>query len=208
MRKLLQEISVIPGVTGSCIFDKTEGPLCKILQQEFDENNLETIGTHLVRLMQMATMVGLEIQSSHFRFDRYTVLGIPLGEETILVTICDAQANCSLVSTTASMLASDMRSDLEQDQTPEPEADSEADSEEGVEEDETFLHLLYDEIEQALVAVMGPVAVLVMNDCLERWRQAGPATSERVPELISMLEAEIDNPDMASTFTERVKKLL
>ncbi len=200
MRKLLQEISVIPGVTGSCIFDKKEGPLCKLLQHEFGEEDLETVGIHLVRLVQMGAMAGLDIHTSHFRFDRYTLIGIPLDQETILVTICDAQANCSLVSTTASMLARDMRSDLERGQASE--------SDQTTEEDETFLHLLYDEIEQALAAAMGPVAALVMGDCLDRWRQAGPAIPGRVSELISMLEGEIGNPDLARAFTERVEKLL
>jgi hypothetical protein len=204
MRKLLQEISVIPGVTGSCIFDKKEGPLCKLLQQELGEEDLETVGIHLVRLVQMGAVAGLDIHTSHFRFDRYTLIGIPLDQETILVTICDAQANCSLVSTTASMLARDMRSDLEHG---EP-AESGAESDQTAEEDETFLHLLYDEIEQALAAAMGPVAALVMGDCLDRWRQAGPAIPGRVSELISMLEGEIGNPDLARAFTERVEKLL
>ncbi len=201
MRKLLQEISVIPGVTGSCIFDKKEGPLCKLLQQEFGKEDLETIGIHLVRLIQMGEMAGLSIRTSHFRFDRYTLIGIPLDQETILVTICDAQANCSLVSTTATMLARDMRSDLEQGQLIEPVA-------EATEEDETLLRLLYDEVEQALAAAMGPVASLVMGDCLDRWRQDGPAIPNRISELIALLTKEIDNPELAQAFTERVEKLI
>ncbi len=204
MRKLLQEISVIPGVTGSCIFDKKEGPLCKLLQQEFREEDLETVGIHLVRLVQMGGMAGLAIRSSHFRFDRYTLIGIPLDEDSILVTICDAQANCSLVSTTASMLAQDMRSDLERGLLSEEDGESD----EAGEEDETFLHLLYDEIEQALAAAMGPVAVLVMNDALERWREDGPAIPGRVSELITTLAMEIGNTELADEFRQRVQKLL
>jgi len=204
MRKLLQEISVIPGVTGSCIFDKKEGPLCKLMQQEFSEEDLETVGIHLVRLVQMGGMAGLSIRSSHFRFDRYTLIGIPLDDDSILVTICDAQANCSLVSTTASMLAQDMRSDLQNSQS----LDISLDQEETSEEDETFLHQLYDEIEQALAAAMGPVAALVMNDCLEQWRQNGPAIPGRISELITTLAMEIGNTELADEFRQRVEKLL
>lgn len=203
MRKLLQEISVIPGVTGSCIFDKNEGPLCKLLQQDFGEEDLDIVGTHLLRLFQMGVMAGLNIHSSHFRFDRYTLIGIPLDDEIILVIICDAQANCSLVSTTAIMLARDTRSDMNQDQL-----ESSDETKAAEEEDETFLHLLYEEIEETLTAVMGPVAILVMNDCLERWREAGPAVASRVPDLIEMLEQEISNPDLSKTFRKRVDKLL
>ena len=204
MQKLLQEISVIPGVTGACIFDKKEGPICKLLRQDIAEEDLKTVGIHLARLVQMGAMAGLAIHSSHFRFDRYTLIGIPLNEETILVAICDAQVNCSLVSTTASMLARDMRSGQDSDQSPESDADPDA----AAEDDEPFLQTFYDEIEQALIAAMGPVAILVLNDSFERWRQAGPAVVERLPELTAMLAEEIGNPELAATFTARVEELL
>jgi len=204
MQNLLQEISVIPGVTGSCIYDKKRGPLCNQLQQGIREEELEIIGTHLARLMQMGTMAGHAIESSHFRFDRFTLMGIPLNEDCVLVTICDAQANCSLVATTAAMLAQDMRFDQEDDTL----AHEESLPEEPGEEDETFLHPLYEEIEQVLTAVMGPVAILVMHDCLERWQQSGPAIYDRIPELIDMLIHEIDRPDLADEFRQKVQKLL
>jgi len=204
MRKLLQEISVIPGVTGSCIFDKKEGPLCKQLPQGIREEDLETVGVHLVRLVQMGEMAGLGIQSSHFRFDRYTLIGIPLDEDSILVTICDVQANSSLVTSAATMLIQDMQTGSANEQA----AQAGEQHEHAGEDDETFLHTLYEEIEQVLAAVMGPVSILVMNDCLERWRQAGPAIADRIPELIDMLVLEIDSPELASDFQQRVQKLL
>jgi hypothetical protein len=102
------------------------------------------------------------------------------------------------------MLAQDMRSDLERGLLSEEDGESD----EAGEEDETFLHLLYDEIEQALAAAMGPVAVLVMNDALERWREDGPAIPGRVSELITTLAMEIGNTELADEFRQRVQKLL
>ncbi len=211
MRKLLQEIAVIPGVTGSCIFDKKEGALCKNLHQDLSGTNLETVGIHLIRLLQMGSMVGLAISSSHFRFDRYTVIGIPLDSDSVLITICDAQANCSLVATTAGMLAADMRDDMERDlsvtTSTEQEPESEAENNDEKEED-TFIQVQLDEVEQALASAIGPVAAVVMQDYLARWRQAGPSTSARVPELADMLLQEIGNPELARIFSERVRSIL
>ncbi len=207
MRKLLQEIAVIPGVTGSCIFDKKEGPLCKDLHQDLSERNVQTVGIHLVRLVQMGAMAGLAISSSHFRFDRYTVIGIPLDSDSILMTICDAQANCSLVATTAAMLASDMRDDLQRDLSSSTTVEPDQDGAAG-EEDDTFIQVQLDEIEQALAGAIGPVAAVVMQDYLARWRQAGPGTSARVPELAEMLLQEIGNPELARDFSEKIKSIL
>ncbi len=211
MRKLLQEIAVIPGVAGSCIFDKKEGPLCKDLHQNLSEQNVHTVGIHLVRLLQMGSMAGLAISSSHFRFDRYTVIGIPLDADSILMTICDAQANCSLVATTAAMLAADMRDDLKRDLSTPSSTLTEHDEEEGTDsekEDDTFIQVLLDEIEHALAGAIGPVATVVMQDYLARWREAGPGTSARVPELATMLMQEIGNPELARNFSEKIKSIL
>jgi len=211
MRKLLQEIAVIPGVTGSCIFDKKEGPLCEELHEDLSERNVQAVGIHLVRLLQMGSMAGLAISSSHFRFDRYTVIGIPLDADSILITICDVHANCSLVATTAAMLAADMRDDLKRDlssitSTKADQEDATDTKEE--EDDDTFLQVLLDEVEQALTGAIGPVAAVVMQDYLVRWREAGPGTSARVPVLAEMLLREIGNPELAQKFSEKIKSIL
>ena len=215
MRKLLQEISVIPGVTGSCIFDKKEGPLCKDLHPTLSEELLQTVGIHLVRLIQMGEMAGLSIQSSHFRFDKYTVVGLPLESGAVLLTICEAQANCSLVATTAAMLAQDMRDDLNQglvrvEEQKAVDAAQEGDSSGtgAVPEDDTEMQPLYDQIEEALAAAIGPVAGMVMGDYIEKWKKSGPVIPARLIELAKMLEEEIGDAELARDFTDRIKTIL
>jgi len=216
MRKLLQEISVIPGVTGSCIFDKKEGPLCKDLHPTLSEELLQTVGIHLVRLVQMGEMAGLTIQSSHFRFDKYTVVGMPLETGAVLLTICEAQANCSLVATTAAMLAADMRDELSQGVTrvektldsSGPESESSESGQEQAGEDDEEMQGFYQQIEEALAAAIGPVAGMVMEDYLERWKKAGPVIPARLIELAKMLEEEIGDDGLAKDFSERIKTIL
>jgi len=210
MRKLLQEISVIPGVTGSCIFDKKEGPLCKDLHPDLSEDLLQTVGIHLVRLIQMGRMSGLSVKSVHFRFDKYTVVGMPLETGSVLITICEAQANCSLVASTAAMLAADMREELERGVQP-------PDIGEGVEEldevvfDETVdaeLQPLYDKIELALAGAIGPVAGMVIQDYIHKWKESGPEVPARLSELASMLTKEIGDPALEQEFTTRIEEIM
>jgi len=209
MRNLLQEISVIPGVTGSCIFDKKDGPLCKDLHPTLSEELLQTVGIHLVRLIQMGTMAGLNIQSSHFRFDKYTVVGIPLETGAVLLTICEAQANCSLVATTAAMLAADMREELRQGVTSVDQGESEKEVDMALDEsDDADMKSLYEEVEQALASAIGPVAGVVLQDYLIKWKQIGPAIPARLAELTQMLEEEIGDSELAQDFSERIKTIL
>lgn len=212
MRKLLNEISVIPGVTGSCIFDKKEGPLCKDLHPNLSEDLLQTVGIHLVRLLQMGAMSGLTIKSVHFRFDKYTVVGMPLDTGVVLLTICEAHANCSLVATTAAMLAADMRDELDRgvrtDGNDEPameDVSAEAVAEPAGDSD---LEPLYEKIEDALAGAIGPIAGMIIQDYINKWKAAGPEVPARLSELASMLTEEIGDQDLAKEFTAKVESIM
>jgi hypothetical protein len=112
MNNLLKEISVIPGVRATCIFDRQAGMVCAEFDTGFPEEQTEQVALHFFRLVQMAGINQLNIKSTNFRFDRYTVVGFPLEKGTVLLTVCDAQANCSLVATTATMLIDDLLLEL------------------------------------------------------------------------------------------------
>lgn len=212
MQKLLQEISVIPGVTGSCIFDKSEGALHKDFNPELSDEHIETIGVHLIRLMQMGKMIDLQAKAVHFRYDICTVVGLPLDSGSVVITICDSQANCSLVATTAAMLVSDMQSTPEkkgEDLSEEAIVEEEADPEEHIAEqpDEDGIEELIAKVEKALTAAIGPVAGIVMHDYVAKWRSAGPAASSRLMELADMLEEEIGDSALAREFSSKIEQL-
>ncbi|MDW7773700.1 MAG: hypothetical protein SCH71_12505 [Desulfobulbaceae bacterium] len=114
MQQLLNEIAVIPGVVGSCIFDRIRGVVCRKFDGSLEQEFSDKIGINFIRLLQMAAMNKLEIRSAQFRFDRYWLVGVPLRKGVILLTICDLQANCSLVASTAAMLAEDLRDEIAQ----------------------------------------------------------------------------------------------
>ena len=209
MRKLLNEISVIPGVTGSCIFDKKEGPLCKDLHPNLSEELLQSVGIHLVRLIQMGTMSGLNVKSVHFRFDKYTVVGMPLDAGAVLLTICEAHANCSLVATTAAMLAADMREELARGvRAPEPTDTAVSAEGQAAEREETELQPMYEKIEDALAGAIGPVAGMIIQDYINRWKKAGPEVPARLSELAAMLTEEIGDPALEKEFTAKVESIM
>jgi len=209
MRKLLNEISVIPGVKGSCIFDKKEGPLCKDLHPNLSEDLLQTVGIHLVRLIQMGSMSNLSIKSVPFRFDKYTVVGMPLDTGAVLLTICEAHANCSLVATTAAMLVADIREEMESGvQSPEPEEVLEKDAVQVEVASNTELQPLFDKIEDALAGAIGPIAGMIIQDYINKWKASGPEVPARLSELATMLAKEIGDPALEKDFISNVEKIM
>lgn len=213
MRKLLKEISVIPGVTGSCIFDKTAGALCSDFKTNLPVDLTENVGIHFIRLVQMGLMNNLNIKSAHFRFDRYSVVGLPLDTGAILIAICESDANCSLVATTAAMLAEDMRDELSQsssDSDRQGQGSVSGDSSASVPEQDgaSSLNPQFKEIESALAGAIGPVAGMVMPDYINRWRRNGATDVSRLGELITLLVEEIGDERLAKEFKSQVKRFL
>jgi hypothetical protein len=211
MRRLLKEISAIPGVSGTCIFDKNEGAVCTELGAELPLNLTEQVGIHFVRLVQMGGVHKLRIKSAHFRFDRYAVVGLPLEKGEILLVVCDSQVNCSLVATTAAMLVEDRRDELAKPVLP-PKAQDQglgrsAPAGAALPEIGDALRPPLREIEEALARAIGPVAGLVMADYLNMWREDGPAAPARLPELITMLVSEIDDAGLAREFQSQLDHL-
>ena len=114
MEKLLKELAVIPGVTGTCVFDKIVGVLYTDLQTKLPKSLTESLGIHFVRLVQMGRISNLKIQSAHFHFDSQTCDGIPLDTGAVLLIICNSQANSFFIAKTAVMLVADLDYDQSQ----------------------------------------------------------------------------------------------
>lgn len=202
----------MPGVSGTCIFDKSAGALCSEFKTDLPVDLTENVGVHFIRLIQMGSMNKLNIKSAHFRFDRYSVVGLPLGTGAILLAICDSDANCSLVATTASMLAEDMRNELtsSEPETTVPEEEKAAGREGAAEADKAAESLKpqLKEIETALASAIGPVAGMVMTDYIFKWSQKGPVETARIGELITMLVEEIGDKNLAKEFQSKIGHLI
>jgi len=207
LKKLLDEISVIPGVSGSCIFDRNDGPLCTNSDANIATDVLIKVGSFLVRMLKMGKMNGLEIAGSHYRFDNCTVVSTPLGPDSILLTICDTKANCSLVATTAAMLAADMEEQLQRgavtasasNEDPDFKGLEHADEEPIVE----GLQGYFGKIEEALAEAIGPVAGMILQDYIVQWSKQGPASFGRLQELVDMLLDEISEEPLVQEFKRK-----
>ena len=209
MKNLLKEISVIPGVWATCIFDRQEGVVCAESDAGFPRDQTEQVALHFVRLVQMAGMNKLSIKSTHFRFDRYSVVCLPLEKGAVLLVICDSQANCSLVATTAVMLVEDIRIGLDKPVSSPPSGNPDVLRGGGgvAGNDAVELEPSLREIEDAFVAAIGPAAGMIMNEYAGRWRANGSADTSRLVELINMLAEKIGDAGLSAEFRSRLKHL-
>lgn len=210
MPDVFKEIAVLPGVAGTCLFSRSRGNLGSDLPAYFSENKVKEVVHHCARLMQMGEVAGLDMQILALGFDRFTLLAMPVDKETILLTVCEADSNCSLVATTISMLAGELQSWLGQSAAAPPAGPAEPPppaKKKQVAPEENLAPLLA-EIGAALAFAIGPVAGLVLDDYVDRWREGGAATKARLAELAEMLVQEIDDEQLAADFRKRMAGLL
>ncbi|MBI5593801.1 MAG: hypothetical protein HY881_25385 [Deltaproteobacteria bacterium] len=206
MKDVLNEIAVLPGVVGSCLFNKERGQICSGLPPSFTDESVLTIANRVTRLVQMGGMVDMDVQTIALRYDIYTIMTMPVDSDTLLVIACESRSNCSLIATTISMLAGELQSRLAKEFASVPEAkETAAKPDNGKEAERTASQLK--QIRGALAFVVGPMADMVFDDNVALWTQKKPASSSRLPELIEMLAAEIDD-DSAVEFKKKVNEVL
>lgn len=196
MQELLDEIFCIPGVIGSCVFEKSQGILHRNPEEGLARDIQEGVGTHFNRLLQMSVKSNLNVKTAQFRFDKYWLVGIPLQEEFVLFVLCDLEANCSLIASAALLLVEEM-SDCQPQTVLKGYGETHQSDEDvpGSELDEYF-----EDIEKALANAIGPVAKVVMNDSVSRWKKEGPPALPRLQELLDMLTDEIGDANLIAEF--------
>ena len=121
MKDVLNEIAVLPGVVGSCLFSKERGQICSGLPPSFTDESVLTIANRVTRLVQMGGMVDMDVQTIALRYDIYTIMTMPVDSDTLLVIACESRSNCSLIATTISMLAGELQSRLAKESIPSPD---------------------------------------------------------------------------------------
>ncbi len=206
MKDIINEIDVLPGVVGSCLFIKERGQICSGLPPLFTEETVLSIVNRVTRLVQMGGIVDMDVQTITLRFDIYTIMTMIVDSETLLLIACEARSNCSLVATTLSMLAGELQSRLNKEFPHSPDIKKIADkSDDGQEAAKTAS--LLKQVRGALAFVVGPMADMVFDDNVALWTQKESASSSRLPELIEMVAAEIGS-DSATDFKEKVNVIL
>ncbi|MFH0998630.1 MAG: hypothetical protein V1844_24535 [Pseudomonadota bacterium] len=209
MKAVLNEIAVLPGVVGSCLFSRERGQICSGLPPVFTDEAVLTIANRVTRLVQMGGMVDMDVQTIALRYDIYTIMTMPVDSDTLLVIACESRSNCSLIATTISMLAGELQSRLATlAKEPTPGSDTkEIASKSDAGQDAEKIASLLKQVLGALAFVVGPMADMVFDESVALWTQKKPAATSRLPELIEMLAVEIGN-DSAAEFKEKVNVFL
>lgn len=210
MNTISQEFAILPGVIGSCVSDRNNGIFFSSMPGFFTESMAKEASNNISRMMQMATVKGLDPQAMSICYDKFIIIAMPIGSDAALLILCEPNSNTSLVSTTATMLGPEIKKAMEKALGSEPEPPASIAVVKNVEQDRTTQQAAQalNTIKKALFDTIGPVADMVYDECVERWTASNPPNVSRIFELIGCISIEIDNPDLFEEFKEKISDLL
>ena len=112
MKDVLDEITMLPGVIGSTLFNKKYGQLCPGLPSSFTKDTVENVFNRVSRLFDMSDIVEMECQTLTLWYDAFIIMATFVEKETLLLTVCKLWTNLSLVTTTISVMTKEIKKEL------------------------------------------------------------------------------------------------
>lgn len=218
MDQLLQEITMLPGVLGCFVFNAKQGILGSKMPPIFKENNLQTVGSLITRTVQIGNMAMLLLKEIEMQYNESLLIIKLLPKETLLIIICEPNANKSLINMTTGMLAKDIAEVLSQSSISRP-VNPQAKLQKPVvaqaqviQQQKTVidgeLTSILKQVKDTLAMVIGPIAGPVLKDTVKIWtKQSSPSTSS-LPDLAKLLCTEINDKDLEERFRKELKKIL
>lgn len=215
MNTISKELSILPGVMGSCVCGQDNALHLSDLPIFFTDAMINEASNSIGRMIRMAIVKGLAPQTMSIRYDKFDIITKPIDSDATLLIICEPGSNTALISTTAQMLSPEIEKILAQapvaqktgaEQVPAPEPEAINEPAPDFIDNQTSNAL--SQIKQALLDTVGPVADMVYEDCLERWTASSPASITRIIELVGCISSEIDNPDLFEEFKQEISALL
>lgn len=203
MIHLIDELKVIPGVIGACIYSSQGGLQVTNLPAIFKPERLAVIGKQLTKLYSAGNMSFDDLANLVLHYDESVIVARELEKSTLVFVVCDPSFNHNLLTMSLNLLEEEYR--LGGYTAPAAPA-APAAAPQG--EQNARLDDLLDEMKAALAKVLGPMAEFVFDEAVESWSDQGGASLARIDALLDLLGEEIGDQEKADTFRENISPLL
>ncbi|MCW8859866.1 MAG: hypothetical protein OQK50_07600 [Deltaproteobacteria bacterium] len=218
MMHLIDELKVIPGVIGACIFSSQEGLKATNLPVIFKPERLNVVGKHLTKLYAAGRMSFDDLTDITLNYDESVVVARELERNTLIFAICDPSFNHNLLSMSFNLLQEEFKGDAFSSATA---AETEASSVQAPavkklsqqpaakvqQEISADLKGLLAEMKGALAKILGPMAEFVFDEVTEEWIEAG-ADFSRIDNLVEKINGEIGDARKAEEYRQLIAPAL
>lgn len=215
MIHLIDELKVIPGVIGACIFNSQEGLKVTNLPVIFKPERLNVVGKHLMKLYAAGRMSFDDLTDITLNYDESVIIARVLEKNILIFAICDPSFNHNLLSMSFNLLQEEFKSgsfisssteDTGSSSTQEPML-GKAPTVQPQQVISAELKALLAELKGALAKVLGPMAEFVFDEVAEEWEQSG-ASFARVEVLVDKIGDEIGDESKVQEYRQLIAPAL
>jgi len=214
MDELLQELKMLPGVLG--VFVSVDKPdiIFSFVPVGYDHETLTLMGVSLQRIFKMNASCRLSVNSVEMRFPDAMVLVKHIRDGSLLVILCETEANFSLINMTSNMLLGELALGVEKVRA-NPDAARQATSAKKAgsldfaqAQQEEPLQSALPVFQEALARAIGPIAAMLVKEIVGKWLSGGACVRERFPELVDLFCQEIGDAALEKEFRADTARLL
>jgi len=204
--KLADIIASLPEVTGGFLYAPDRGIYSNQTGGVVQDESLQQISLKLTKIVSMMSVHFHDTGGIRVCFRDMILFGTMIQEGHWLFLLHQPSLSPGMIKMTVQMA-------LNIHTEESPEADFSAEPQEATENlqtndnimaillsEESELRLPLENIHSQLAHYIGPVAELVFNDSVEIWASNNTPSLENLPELISMIQGEIDDEDDRNEF--------
>jgi hypothetical protein len=215
MVHLIDELKIIPGVMGACLYKTQEGVKASNLPGIFKRERLDSIGRQLIKLQSAGRMSLAGCKELQLSFEELKIVAREFEDGTLAFALCEGGFNAQLLQMPLRLLEEEYLR-LAKEIVAKPEnanvdsgADASADGKATVPNssklDSAAQAELTDELTTELALLVGPMAGMIVEDAIDGWQQQNP---NKVADLVELICAEVGSAEKADLFRQSVSAII
>ncbi len=217
MIKLLNEISESPGILGSCVYSTLHGVMASNLPLKLTFETQRKVGDILHQIFSLKMVTALKVGSFEIQYDESLLLARQLTPQTAIFTLCQPNANMSMINMALNMLSEDLVTEIgawsgpelseAQETTQAPAAPSVPSQLSYAEVMSGPLAAEMKLIKAALSKRIGPFSGIVLEDGINEWLSQGKSEHGDLTGLVAILAKDIEDEALRQTFVSDLTNL-
>ena len=200
MDRILEGLSILKGIKGSFIHDNRGRIINSVVSDDSLQPLSTTLCTHVAKAfagINAAETTPSGVEQINYTFDSSLVVSRKVNEGTYLSCVCDRKISLSALNVALKMVTVELRDSLSSAKKNETDIDSIMSG---------SLGYLITNIKDILAEYIGPVAEMVIKDCVKKWSSTGNVSISSLDRFIDIVAGEVDESDRGD-FEARVRSI-
>lgn len=208
--KLTDIIASLPEISGGFLYEQERGIYSNQTAGIAEDDSLQQVALKLTKIVSMLTVHFHDTNGIRVAYKDLILFGTNIKDEEWMFLLHQPSLSAGMIKMTLQMALNISQKESPQYEPIQPLPEETIPAEilmESLFASDSELKEPLETIRSTLAHYIGPVAELVFQDSIEVWSVTAPPAREKLPELISILENEIDDKNDRTAFRNELNNL-